>query len=101
MTENQADQFKDLTEVGPPFDPNALATKGELLAMAKLLLEQRAAIDSLVGWLESIHQIKLKKRLELCLHAERQTHREAQACWDAHESECKANGIDPHTGEVL
>jgi len=93
-------QIKDLTEM-EPFDPNAPATKGELLAMAKLLMEQRVAIDSLIGWLESVHRIKLKKRLELCLHAERQRHREAQACWDEHEAECKTNGIDPHTGEAL
>ena len=83
------------------FDPNASATKGELLAMAKLLVEQKRTIDALVGWLESIHQIKLKQRLELCRQAEREELAETQASWDAHEAECRANGIDPWTGEIF
>jgi hypothetical protein len=83
------------------FDPNASATQGELLAMAKLLIEQKRTIDALIGWLEGIHQIKLRQRLELCRQAERDELAEAQACWDAHVAECKANGIDPNTGELF
>ncbi len=82
------------------FDPNASATKGEMLGMVRLLIEQKRAIDALVGWLESTHQIKLEKRLELCCQAERQALAEANDAWDAHEAECKAKGIDPWTGEI-
>ena len=83
------------------FDPNAPATRGELLAMARLFLEQRRTIDTLIGWLESLHEINLKQRIQLCQEAAHQEWEEAQAAWDAHEAECKAHGINPDTGEVI
>ena len=83
------------------FDPNAPATQGELLAMARLLIEERRTVNTLIGWLESLHKINLKQRIQLCREADRQELEEAQAAWDEHEAACKANGIDPNTGEVL
>ena len=83
------------------FDHNAPATKGELVAMARLLIEQRRTIDTLIGWLESLHKINLKQRIQLCRQADDEELAEAQAAWDEHEAACKANGIDPNTGKKL
>ncbi len=83
------------------FDPNAPATRGELLAMARLLIEERRTTNTLIGWLESLHKINLKQRIQLCREADHQELAEAQAAWDEHEAACKAHGIDPGTGEVI